>query len=103
MRSATLFGEKLAALDEIVERPQTAQQTTQLVEPQRIGAIGQRLLRLVVCLDEQTIDADRDCRPGQCLDVPRLAARSAARSAGQLYAVSGIEDHRPAKPAHDRK
>src|SRR6266702_4724110 len=85
-----------------VDRLQLLQQRRQIIQPDRIGAVAERLLRVLVDLHEDAVDPGRYRRPAQVLHELALAAGRPSLAAGELDAVGGVEHYRKAGLAHDR-
>ena len=87
---------RVGAAARFVDQSEFPQKPWQQTEPQGVRSIRQRLFRLVVHLDEDSRHPHSHRGRSQGLDELRLAAGRAAFAAGQLHAVRGVENHRPA-------
>lgn len=87
----------------IINGKRILQKVFQLVEIDHVRTVGKGFLRIVVDLHEQRVDAGADGGAGQILDILAVARGRRAETAGNLHAVSRVEDHRIAEGAHDRR
>src|SRR6516225_9968084 len=81
-----------SAFREPVELNQPMQQAVHVLERDHVRSIGGRLVRILMGLDENTGDADRDSRARQHADKLPLASRGCALPARLLDGMSGIKD-----------
>src|SRR6185369_9529164 len=79
------------------------QQSRKFVQGNRIRTVTERRVRVFMNFHEDTVNSCSNCRPRQILHKLALAARAVSMAAGELHTVGGIEYHRIAGGAHDRK
>lgn len=88
--------------DRLVDCKELLEDVGQVVEVEGIGAVGFGMLRVVVDLEEDAVDACRHCRAGEHGNELGLTPRDTVLGGRRLYRVSSVEDD-GGELAHDGK
>ena len=78
--------------DRLANREQLFEQCLHAVQRNHVGAVARRLVGVWVRLQEQPVDAYRDCGARECAGEFPLSARLSALSSGLLHRVRHIKD-----------
>ena len=97
----TLTLKRLRPPHDAVDLGDLREQGRQILQAQHVRAIGGSMVGVGVDLHEQGIAAGSDGGARQVGDEFALARRGRARTAGELHAMSGIEDDWHVEGAHD--
>ena len=85
---------RLALFRQSIELHQTLKKRRHVLERHHVGAIGGRVVRVLMGLDEDAGDADGDRGASQHRHEVAVAAGGGSLPARLLHRMGGIEDHR---------